>query len=107
VSVSVTPTPPSHRDSQELLEKLQLIILQHTLDPARVRSALNHTRARLTDLDQQLTATLKTLVTRKITNSNNKQLLDEMRVRTGFMFTGVLWSGAQCNVLSVSRVWVF
>ncbi|KAK2168856.1 hypothetical protein NP493_1214g00017 [Ridgeia piscesae] len=72
----------SLRDSQELLEKLQLIILQHTLDPARVRSALNHTRARLTDLDQQLTATLKTLVTRKITNSNNKQLLDEMRQTT-------------------------
>ena len=63
------------------MEKLQLVVLGHSLDPAEARSSLDLTLARLRDLDRQIAATQDTLLATEAQNSNNRERLDEARVR--------------------------
>ncbi|KAI0219268.1 hypothetical protein LSAT2_029158 [Lamellibrachia satsuma] len=80
-------TEDSLREAKQLVDKLQLMILQHTLDPSTARSRLNQTLARLTDLDHQLARTQKTLRTTERKNSRNRHNLDEMRQSTKLFHT--------------------
>ena len=63
------------------MEKLQLVVLRHSLDPAEARSSLDLTLARLRDLDRQIASTQDTLRATETQNSNNRERLDEARVR--------------------------
>ena len=63
------------------MEKLQLVVLRHSLDPAEARSSLDLMLARLSDLDRQIASTQDTLLATGAQNSNNRERLDEARVR--------------------------